>query len=909
MADIIPASDWASRARSLGPKPIHQAITEMAAYQARSSLRTFCRRAWTQLLPMPAVWNWHMDAICEHLAYVTLGEIRFLMISVPPRHSKPCWEEELVVERDRGTVPLRTIRAGDHILTHLGRFRKVSEVHQQGIIPTVQISTKRGRKIIAAPDHPFLTPNGWKLAGELKPQDILAVVRPQECSGVRGSLEEARLLGYLIGDGSLIYSPGFTNSDISTLDDFDVCAKSVGFRTSRKRRRNTYHVSMIGGRTGVSWKNGDVGPVRQWLQKHGLDRSSSYTKRVPASIFGADEETIANFIGAYWACDGYIAKRGYRRNDVQIGCDSVSEGLIRDMQRLLARLGICSTVRRKSNSLRTKKQPDGYVSWALSISDTDAAARFGKLIPIVHEKAARLVYRRTTMDRLYDEDPVVLVESHLALPCRCLTVEDDSSFTVQDVAVHNTMIASVLWPAWHWLHKPGEQFLTASVDATLALQSAILSRRLIESPWFNMQFGTEEIRIFDDENQVGMYRNTKGGYRMAVSVKGRVTGVGGTIQIGDDFHDAKQVESDAIRTGTLAWHDNAWRSRLNDPEHAQKVYIGQRTHDNDVYGHVLEQEGKRWCHLILPMEFDTKKRCITYRNLGDGPLKDQGEIFSDPREKEREILDPKRFSAKTAAHEKSIMSERAWQAQYNQEPVGTGGLILLRKWWRPWVQDAWRPDRGKERPLPVFSEIIQVYDTAFEDDEEADFTVRTTWGMFQHTEMHMDEKLGRPVQGQTRSCAMLIEFMMDKLQFPALREDAIKSNNDFEPDWILIEKKASGHSLIQELKRKGLPVKAVKLGGSSGRGHGSGDLVARANIASLYLEKGCVFYPPRPWAYQLIESASKFPNGPPGSRDIVSSITMAWMYCRRYLDLDLPDDEKDEISPYAWQKKKIKRYA
>lgn len=469
-----------------------------------------------------------------------------------------------------------------------------------------------------------------------------------------------------------------------------------------------------------------------------------------------------------------------------------------------------------------------------------------------------------------------------------------------------TLLCSVLWPAWHWLHYPGEQFLTASVDEQLSQDASILSRRLIESSWYQDQW-PGHIELFNDENRAGMYRNRKGGYRLRASLQSRITGDGGTIQILDDPHDAKKVEADAVRHSALSWHDNAWRSRLNNPETAKKVYIGQRTHDADIFGHVLQQEGERWCHLVLPMEFDTKQRCITFPNQGKGPIKDAKPLFEDPRQLDLEIIDPKRMSAETVNAEKRIVSQRAWQAQYNQRPEGQGGFILKRHWWRPWVQPEWRANAGAERPMPKFTEIIQVYDTALEESEESDFTARTTWGIFNYTEQYFDDRLGKPVTGSTRPCMMLLDALEERLAYPDLRAEAIKSNDEFAPDWILIEKKVSGHSLIQELRRKHLPVKAVKLAGSSGRGGGSGDLIARAHAASLMLEKGSVWYTPRAWAYKVIDECSLFPNG--DFDDYVSTCVIAWMYARRYLDLQLPDDEREEISPWAWKRAAIKRYA
>jgi phage terminase large subunit-like protein len=97
------------------------------------------------------------------------------------------------------------------------------------------------------------------------------------------------------------------------------------------------------------------------------------------------------------------------------------------------------------------------------------------------------------------------------------------------------------------------------------------------------------------------------------------------------------------------------------------------------------------------------------------------------------------------------------------------------------------------------------------------------------------------------------------------------------------------------------------LSGSSGRGGGEGDLVARAHAASLMLEKGTIFYPPRPYAYAVIDECSGFPNA--DHDDYVSTVVIALMYLRRYHDLQLPDDDRDEISPWAWKRRPPKRYA
>lgn len=455
-----------------------------------------------------------------------------------------------------------------------------------------------------------------------------------------------------------------------------------------------------------------------------------------------------------------------------------------------------------------------------------------------------------------------------------------------------SLICTVLWPTWVWTQWPEEQFICASYSADLSIEHSLMARRVIESAWYQERWG-DKFFMRHDENRADMYRNSAGGYRLTTSVKGRSTGEGGSIQIIDDPHDAKNVESDVMRASTLAWHDNAWRSRVNDPNTARKLYVAQRTHDSDVMGHVLAREGDRWCQLVLPMEFDVKRKCITYANDGTGPnLKKK--IFEDPRKIEGELLNPIRFNKQTARAEKEGgMSDRAWNAQYQQQPEGQGGLILKRAWWRPWVYPEVHNLAGKEMPMPEFFEIIQVYDTALEEDEENDFTARTTWGIFQHSESFIDPATGRTITGENRVCAMLLDMLCERMEYPDLRDELIKSNKDFAPDWILVEKKVSGHSLIQEGRRKHLPMKAVKV---------FGDLNSRVNEASLMLKKGCIYYVPRTWSFQVINSAAKYPVG--DHDDIESTLAIGWQYMRQWHGLQLPDDEtQEEISPFRWKRK------
>lgn len=447
-------------------------------------------------------------------------------------------------------------------------------------------------------------------------------------------------------------------------------------------------------------------------------------------------------------------------------------------------------------------------------------------------------------------------------------------------------IVSIGWPAWCWTDHPDLQFLCASYADDLAKLDAYQMRSLVNSEWYRARY--PHVVLLQDESRVNRFSNTEGGYRTTISVGSKTTGLGGDIQILDDPHNATTVESDAIRKQTISWHDNAWRSRRNDPNTSRKVYVGQRTHDGDVFGHVLAREEKRWVHLNLPMEYDKSRPCITYRNKGEGPIGKP--IFKDPRTKPNSLLCPERFDEKTTEAEKEAIPVRTWNAQFQQQPEGAGGLILKRKWWRKWGWPEGHPEfRKTERPLPEMLEVIQSYDTAFEEGEEDSFSVRTTWGIFEHEEMvesgigTREGKRGVRKLAPPKVNAMLLERKKWRPSFGELRDDAIDAFNIWEPDRVLVEKKASGHSLIQELRAKEIPVRAIKV---------LGDLVYRAHMASLPLEKGAIWFIERNWAKDVIEECAKFPNV--DFNDQVSSCVLAWMYMRRYMDLQLDDDEDNE---------------
>jgi len=236
-----------------------------------------------------------------------------------------------------------------------------------------------------------------------------------------------------------------------------------------------------------------------------------------------------------------------------------------------------------------------------------------------------------------------------------------------------------------------------------------------------------------------------------------------------------------------------------------------------------------------------------------------------------EVLWPEWYTREMVENEMAVQTmlngTQHWNSLYQQLPTTDEGGILKRACWRKWPS---------QEPPECIS-IIQSYDTAFEKGEENDFSARTTWGVFMAKGLKEDEK--------KRPSVILLEYVEERWDYPELKENAIKSAELFNPDVILIEKKGSGHSLIQDLRKTDiLPVYGVKVDGT--------DKIMRANVASIVLSGGSVWYMDRDWAQKLITQCAKFPKAK--HDDGVDSAVQAWLYLRKRWWIELPDDNRGE---------------
>lgn len=777
------------------------------------SLAEFTRKFWHVLEPDTALkWGWALDAMCLHLEAAARRRIRKLIINVPPGTMKPVYNESMILEQKRGRIAIKDVRLGDMVLTHRGRFRRVLAIHDQGDLNTLTISTHSGRELRLAPDHPVLTARGWIEAGSLTDRDVLARVNPQEAHG-GGDLarSEARLMGYLAGDGHLGKAQiSFTNQVPEVVSDFIACAEAQGFTTRNTPRppsygkltgSQTFIVSITATKTGEKdWRSA----VPAWRRLRGMYGNSA-TKRVPAAVLEAPANVIADYLAAYWACDGMIQDRrdvpradrggGQVHNSVRIDCTTISEGLGRDLQHLLSRLGLAFNLRRKvrkmSAAMTTNPERVGtdYASWNLSAQDQDTCARFMEMIGtrIPGEKGQRAAgLTRRDFDRVLTPDPVRSIEAAAAAPCMCLTVEEDASFTVSDIAVHNSSLCNVFFPAWVWAEmRASERFLCVSFNEDLSTRDSVAMRRLVESVEYQARYG-ERVRLMRDQNSKKQYDTTARGRRAVKSIM-TATGSRAGILIVDDPNNATDIDSPAHRRAVNNAYDSSLRMRGADQSTFVQIVIMQRLHEDDLTGH-LEKKASGWEILRLPERYEPESPTVT-------------SLWTDPRTERGELLFPDYRSEVDVSSMEVDLGSFGAASQLQQRPVPIGGGIVKSWWWRfhapaellsslpPIMHKVFQED-GSVITVPAvviptpaaYDWTLSSWDMTFKDTKGSDWVAGQAWGGVGANAFLLDQTRGK--FSFTRTLTEMGAFLA---RWPDIHEH-------------LIEDKANGTAILDTLR-------------------------------------------------------------------------------------------------------------
>jgi len=399
--------------------------------------------------------------------------------------------------------------------------------------------------------------------------------------------------------------------------------------------------------------------------------------------------------------------------------------------------------------------------------------------------------------------------------------------------------ASYLLPAWFLGKFPHKKVIQASNTGELAVGFGRKVRNLVDSEVYSSIF--PNLALQADSKAAGRWNTSKGGDYFAIGVGGTVTGKGADVLIIDDPHSEQEAAMAAsnpdIYDKVFEWYTSGPRQRLQPG--GSIVVVMTRWAQRDLTGQVLksaaQRSGEEWEVIEFPAILPS-----------GNPLWPQFWSLAELEALREELPNAK------------------WQAQYQQNPVGNESAIVKRDWWKWWEKD---------NP-PQCDYILQSWDTAFEKTQRADYSAGTTWGIFACEEDNFAPNI------------ILLNTYKKRVEFPELKRDVMREYTDYEPDSLIVEKKASGAPLIYDLRAMGIPVQEY----TPSKGQ---DKIARLNSVSDIIASGKVWVPRTRWAEELVDEVAAFPSGE--HDDLVDATTLALMRFRQGGFLRLPSDEPEEI--------------
>ena len=388
---------------------------------------------------------------------------------------------------------------------------------------------------------------------------------------------------------------------------------------------------------------------------------------------------------------------------------------------------------------------------------------------------------------------------------------------------------SVALPAWMLGHDPTKQIICASYGQDLADKFARDCRTVMQAAWYQRLFPRTRIV---GRQAVADFSTTQSGNRMATSVGGVLTGRGADIIIIDDPMKPDEALSETRRSAVNDWYDNTLVSRLNNKQDGCIIIIMQRLHQDDVAAHVMAQGD--WEVLSFP--------AIAIMDE-DVPIMTPFGVRRFQR-KEGDALHPQREPLQTLRQIRHTIGEYNFLSQYQQDPAPAGGAMIKTAWLK-----YYEPGQNLE-----FSSVVQSWDTANKSGELNDYSVCTTWGVFERR-------------------YYLLDVYRQKLNYPDLKRAVHAQAAQHNPTAIVIEDKASGIQLIQELQSEavfGLKPYSLPQGM---------DKVMRLHAQATGFENGLVYLPQHaPWLTDYVSELTTFPGAK--YDDQVDSTTQALAYMR-----------------------------
>jgi|HubBroStandDraft_6_1064221.scaffolds.fasta_scaffold32351_2 predicted phage terminase large subunit-like protein len=374
-----------------------------------------------------------------------------------------------------------------------------------------------------------------------------------------------------------------------------------------------------------------------------------------------------------------------------------------------------------------------------------------------------------------------------------------------------TLLGNIMMPAYALGRNPTETVISVSYGSELSETWGRRVRNILSDPDFHKIF--PDCVLSPDSAAAYRFTTTAGGEYSAIGRGGPATGKGASLLILDDLiKDASEANSDTVCRGNIEWLQHVAFTRLTP--NGRVLAISTRWSEKDAMGWILQQHG--WTVIHLPA-------------LAESPADPIGRKIG-------EALWPSRYPIEALERIRADVGSRVFQCLFQGNVSAAQGTIFKRDWFLRYQQ---RPES--------FSRIIQSWDTAFKTGATNDYSVCATFG-------------------ETKNGFYLLALYRDKVEFPELKRQVAQQADFWRPSEIYVEDKASGQSLIQELKlATTYPVIPVKI---------DRDKETRASAVTGYFEAGRVFFPEgAAWLADLEDELANFPGGL--HDDCVDAITQA----------------------------------
>lgn len=897
---------------------VEQQLIDIDCADCEDSLAAFVKRAWHVVEPgQDYVHGWHIDFLCAHLEAITEGVqledgsyYNRLLANVPPGAMKsllvsvfwPAWwwgpkgepskrflcashsqalairdstkmrrlilsdwyqkrwgdrvqltgdqnakcllRDTQITMADGSLRAIQDVRPGEFVLsydlsTDSVVADKVVHVWSNGKKPARRIVLSDGTSITATLNHRLFGWDKFVFTPDMKVGDPIAVMErlPEQVGDL--SVDDAFLLALWLAEGSKTNSSFmFSNGDPLILERVGQIALKRGW--SVRNVAGYDYLLTSGAQTGDT----PMGVLKKYLGTDGaygsrtkLKRSSCNEIRIPPAVFSASPAALREFVGAYIATDGCVTNGKNHALDIV----TISERMARDFALLFKRFGVSASVYSQKMTFTYKgERKTGRTAWRTIVRSGGEIAKLADL-------------------HLYGKD-----EKFRGLLAWCQTKKRHEGARSACIPPHD--LCPTRWSskrtAVERAESAGDRALVSRLVGGLSWRKIVAIEEVDLCETWHME--TERTHLFFAEGVLShntKFETTAMGFREAVAA-GSITGSRGDVVIIDDPHSVEGAASDQMRASTIEWFLEAVPTRLNSPKKSAIVVIMQRLHEEDVSGVIISKK-LGYDHVMLPMRYDPGRAAPTL--LG----------YEDPREEEGELLFPERFPLDVVERDERVMGPYATAGQFQQSPEPRGGGIIKRDWWQLWEQPSY----------PPFDYIVASLDTAYTTKAENDPSAMTVWGVWSGGDQVARITRAPTSEGEIMALVertyteehpkvMLMYAWAERLELHDLVERVRETMLRYGVDRLLVENKAAGHSVAQELRR----VYGHEDFGVQMFDPKTVDKMARLYSVQHIFADGLVYAPDRHWAEMVINQAAQFPRAK--HDDLVDTLSMSLKHLR-----------------------------